>query len=66
MDLNVTAFRIVQKLTEENKDDTRSEAGRIGGKAGGRARARKLTPERLREIALKANQARWKRKEGKA
>ena len=64
MDLNLTAFRIVQILTEEKKDNTRSAAGRVGGKAGGPARAAKLSPERLREIALKANRARWKRKEG--
>lgn len=65
MDLNVSAFRIVQSLTEENKDVTRSSAGRAGGKAGGPARAAKLSPERMREIALKANRARWKRKEEK-
>lgn len=62
MDLNVSAFRIVQSLTEENKENTRSSAGRAGGKAGGPARAAKLSPERLREIALKANRVRWKRK----
>jgi len=64
MDLNVSAFRIVQRLTEENKETTRTAAGRAGGKAGGRARAAKLSPERLREIAVKANRARWRRKEG--
>jgi hypothetical protein len=60
MDLNVTAFRIVQKLTTENKEDKRSSSGRAGGKVGGPARAEKLTPERRKEIATKANQARWK------
>jgi hypothetical protein len=63
MDLNVTAFRIVQKLTTENKEDTkRSSAASVAGRVGGPARARKLSPERQREIALKANQARWKQK----
>jgi hypothetical protein len=65
MDLNVSTFRIVKTLTEENKDNTRSSAGRAGGKAGGPARAAKLSPERMRDIALKANRARWKRKEDK-
>jgi len=63
MDLNANAFRIVNTLITENKDDKRSKAGRSGGIAGGSARAKKLAPERRREIALKANRARWKRKE---
>jgi len=63
MDLNVNAFRIVNTLTTEKKDDKRSSASRIGGVVGGPARARKLTAERRREIAVKANRARWKRKE---
>jgi len=62
MDLNVNAFRIVQKLTTEKKEERRSSAARIGGKLGGPARARKLTPGRLKEIALKANKARWAKK----
>lgn len=64
MDLNVTAFRIVERLTSEKKEHTRSTAGRAGGRVGGKARAAKLSPEKLREIALKANEARWRRKEG--
>ena len=30
-----------------------------GGKAGGKSRARKLTPKRRREIARRAARARW-------
>ncbi len=60
MDLNVSAFRIVQSLTTENKDDKKSSAARAAGKIGGLARARKLTPERRKEIAANANRARWK------
>ena len=33
--------------------------GKIGGPKGGRARAKKLSAERRREIARKAAQARW-------
>jgi hypothetical protein len=60
MDLNVNAFRIVKTLTTEAKDDKRSSAARAGGKVGGPARAIKLTAERRKEIATKANKARWK------
>jgi hypothetical protein len=62
MDLNVSAFRIVQKLTTENKEDKRTQAGRAGGKVGGRARADKLSPSRRREISQKANRVRWRDK----
>ena len=33
--------------------------GRLGGLKGGKARAAKLSPERRREIAKKAIDARW-------
>jgi len=33
--------------------------GRLGGKKGGPARAKKLTPEQRKEIARKASRARW-------
>jgi hypothetical protein len=61
MDLNSTAFRIVEALTNENKEDARVSAARIGGKHGGPARAAVLSPERRKEIAVKANRARWDR-----
>lgn len=63
MDLNANAFRIVQQLTTETKGNKKSMAGRAGGTVGGPARALKLSPEKRKEIALKANRARWKRKE---
>ena len=36
--------------------------GRLGGKKGGLARAKKLTAEQRREIAKKAAAARWKKR----
>ena len=66
MDLNVTAFRIVNNLTTEKKEDKRVSAGRAGGKVGGPARARKLTPEQRTEIASKANVARWEKDRARA
>ncbi len=63
MDLNRTAFSIVQKLTSEAKEDSkmRAAAQSAGGVRGGIARAAKLSPERRREIAVSANAARWLR-----
>ena len=61
MDLNVSAFRIVQQLTTEKKENKRSVAARAGGMAGGPARAKRLTSDERRAIARKANRARWKR-----
>lgn len=37
-----------------------SVMGKRGGAKGGRARAAALTPERRREIAVKAGRARWR------
>jgi hypothetical protein len=50
---------------EPSKDPPRKKnpaavaLGKLGGKKGGLARAKKLTPERLKEIAQKAARARW-------
>lgn len=64
MDLNTTAFRIVEALTEE-KDDTaekKRESRAKAGKRGGRQRAYVLSTERRKEIALGASHARWSTK----
>ncbi len=37
--------------------------GRLGGLKGGKARAEKLTPEERKEIARKAAEARWTKKD---
>lgn len=64
MDLNRTAFRIVEQLTAENKGDKRvSQARTVAGRAGGPARAAALSPERRKAIAAKANRARWGRED---
>lgn len=64
MDVNVNAFRIVQRLASENKGDTKAPSGRAGGLKGGRARADALTPQRRQEIARKAIETRWKKQPG--
>ena len=60
-----TAIRVARIATgeiEEDAADPAKEFMRRGGKKGGRARAKKLPPERRREIARKAALARWKEK----
>lgn len=67
-DLNQRAKSIVDLATEENayqesEDSGKNAAavalGRLGGKKGGKARAKKLTPEQRKEIAQKAAKSRW-------
>jgi hypothetical protein len=74
-DFAVNAFRVVQEATgqtepkqekplptEDGKNPNAVALGRLGGLKGGKARAAKMTPERRKEIAQKAAQARWKAK----
>ena len=77
-DANQRAFEIVRLSTEEADEpkveetpaeDTRSEVskylskiGKVGGLKGGKARAKKLTPEQRRDIAKKAASSRWHKK----
>lgn len=56
--------KLVTDIATGEVDDTVSEAearASKAGKAGGRARAKTLTPERRSEIARIAAQARWKK-----
>lgn len=48
--------------TEQPAKNPHAQAlGKLGGLKGGKARAKKLTPEQRREIAKKAAAARWKK-----
>ena len=63
-DLNTLAFDVVQMATGQvekpaEKNPAAVSLGRLGGLKGGKARAKKLTPERRREIAKKAAKQRW-------
>ncbi len=40
------------------------KAGRLGGKKGGKARAAALSPSKRRQIAKKAANTRWRKREG--
>lgn len=46
---------------DSGKNSTAVALGRLGGKKGGAARAKKLSPEERKRIAKKAAAARWKR-----
>jgi hypothetical protein len=65
-DLNLLAASIVEDATNDNptgepstKNPNAVALGRLGGLKGGKARAKKLTPEQRKEIARKAAKARW-------
>jgi hypothetical protein len=63
-DLNRLAAAIVGEATDETPPEPESQqakAGRKGGASGGRARAETLPPERRREIAKAAAEARWQK-----
>jgi hypothetical protein len=63
-DPNELAAAIVAEATEGPEPAKNPHAvalGRLGGKKGGPARAKKLSAKKRREIAKKAAEARWKR-----
>ena len=66
-DENVTAFDIMKAATEDEEEQPAKKnpaavaLGRLGGKKGGPARARKLSVKKRKEIAKKAAKTRWER-----
>ena len=63
-DVNVLAATIVSEATADASEGKNPHAvglGRLGGKKGGPARAKRLTAEQRQEIARKAAKARWAR-----
>ena len=66
-DINVLAARIIEGATTETEGKNLAAVvlGRLGGKKGGKARAKKLTPEQRSDIARRAAQARWGKSENK-
>lgn len=59
-DISLIAHAIVEATIEEKNPDAVT-IGKIGGKKGGKSRAKKLTPKQRSEIARLAAQARWKK-----
>jgi hypothetical protein len=76
-DFAVTAFSVVQKATGQIESESKQAKpeliegknphavalGRLGGLKGGKARFEKLTSEQRKEIAQKASQARWRKRQ---
>lgn len=62
-DINILAARIVEGTTTNLGDKNLAAVvlGRLGGKKGGKARAKKLTPVQRSDIARRAAQARWQK-----
>jgi len=68
-DLNQLAYRVVLESTEQAPPeipDTRNPAAvalsKLGAAKGGKARAKKLSPRRRKQIARKAARSRWAKK----
>lgn len=69
LDVNHLAKSIVDQATAEpettemepEKNPAAVALGKLGGKKGGPARAKKLSKERRSEIARKAAETRWRR-----
>ena len=57
---------IATRQTEDREEDKRNQAavelGARGASKGGKARAKKLSPRKRREIAKKAAASRWKKR----
>lgn len=65
-DINIIAADIVKKTTDKSIPKSSKEKnphavalGRLGGLKGGKARAKKLSSKRRKEIARKAAKIRW-------
>ena len=62
-DINQLAGAILQEATGEELESGKNPAavalGRLGGLKGGKARAKKLSPDERREIARNAARLRW-------
>jgi len=67
-DVNLIAARIVSEATESDKgvnppkNPAAVALGRLGGLKGGKARAKKLSAKKRKEIAQKAALARWSKR----
>jgi hypothetical protein len=59
--VDVTTGQIPKPDPYMGKDPQLSEAGKAGGLKGGLARAKKLSPAKIKEIAQKGATARWQK-----
>ena len=59
--VDLATGQVEDKDPDEGKNPAAVELGRLGGKKGGPARAKKLTATQRAEIAKKAAKARWRK-----
>ena len=57
--VDIATGEVEDEDPDAGKNPAAVELGRLGGKKGGKARAKKLTREQRSEIARKAALARW-------
>ena len=60
--VDLATGEIKQPPEDEGKNPHAVALGRLGGQKGGMARARRLTHQERREIAIKAAKTRWHKK----
>jgi len=62
-DINILAARIIEGATTDSdgKNLAAVVLGRLGGRQGSKARAKKLTPQQRSDIARRAAQVRWQK-----
>jgi len=60
---NPAAVALARRKNQLMTPEERSESARVAGLAGGPARAKKLTKAKRKQIAQKAAEARWGKKE---
>lgn len=56
-----TMEEMLEKATQKGKNPAAVLLGRLGGLKGGKARAKKLSAEKRKEIAKRAANARWQK-----
>ncbi len=59
--VDLATGEIQEPSPDEGKNPHAVALGRLGGKKGGKARAKSLTPEQRKAIAKKAAKSRWKK-----
>ncbi len=59
--VDIATGEVEDTISPIKKNPAAVSLGRLGGLKGGKARAKKLTAKRRKEIAKKASAARWKK-----
>lgn len=62
--VDIATGEVEETKNESGKNEAAVALGRLGGLKGGKARAKKLSAKKRKEIAQKAAKARWKKQGG--